>query len=147
MTGFSSKLHFVSSLVSWITLFARFYTLAVPFYLEILKSSDVLKNRMILRTLEMAKFNALFSYFSVEIAKTQPRETLSRQNGKIRTNKVTLVTRRVAKNLGSSFATFVFAKREIFCHFLQFTETAQLTQLLPQGLPVAVPFSGDSLHS
>ena len=87
MTGFSSKLHFVSSLVSWITFFARFYTLAVPFYLEILKSSDVLTNRMILRTLEMAKFNALFSYFSVEIAKTQPRETLSRQNRKIRTNK------------------------------------------------------------
>ena len=117
MTGFSSKLHFVSSLVSWITFFARFYTLAVPFYLEILKSSDVLTNRMILRTLEMAKFNALFSYFSVEIAKTQPRETLSRQNRKIRINKVTLVTRRVAKNLGSSFATFVFAKREIVLPF------------------------------
>ena len=72
ITGFSRKLHFVSSLVSWITFFARFYTLAVPVYLEILKSSDVLKNRMILKRLKWPDLMPLFHIFQLKSRKHNP---------------------------------------------------------------------------
>ena len=47
----------------------RFYTLVVPVYLEIVKSSDNLRNRMKLRTIKWRNLMPFFKNLPVESAK------------------------------------------------------------------------------